>query len=268
MVAEMNGFAVKWLATAGSTNTWLRENATADEAVAFPGHIFIVAARAQTAGRGQRGNSWESEPGANLTVSALVVPSQVKAVEQFYVSEAVAMAVADTVDAMLEEAGSPLRASVKWPNDIYVGDRKISGILIENSLSGAAIERSICGIGLNVNQRRFVSDAPNPVSVVQLTGREAPLDHALTLLGSALVRETAPLTIADPDFRAEALESLHSRYMGRLWRRDGYHRWLDNLRGEVLEARICGVAPSGHLSLSTRDGRLSTYAFKEVAALL
>ncbi|MDE6668417.1 MAG: biotin--[acetyl-CoA-carboxylase] ligase [Muribaculaceae bacterium] len=140
-----------------STNTWL-----AQHAAELP-HLTMVTAARQIAGRGQRGNSWESEPGANLTFSLLIRPEDMPARSQFSISEATALAVTDLL------ATYGLTATVKWPNDIYVGDRKICGILIEHAVMGTSIMHSIIGVGLNVNQTRFISDAPNPVSLLQLT---------------------------------------------------------------------------------------------------
>ncbi len=151
----------------GSTNTWLKEHA--DEipvpAVAVTDH--------QTSGRGQRGNTWEAEPGKNLTFSMLFKPEGVAPSGQFFISEAVCLGIVDTLRRYLPH---PETVKVKWPNDVYAGDRKICGILIEHSLeSASAIRHTIAGIGLNVNQKEFHSSAPNPVSMFNLTGKVTPL---------------------------------------------------------------------------------------------
>lgn len=218
----------------------------------------VVTAYAQSAGRGQRGNSWESEPGKNITLSILWKPQTVQASEQFILSEAVALAVADTVDEV-----SPTPAEVKWPNDIYVGNRKICGILIENSLQGRSISRTIAGVGLNVNQTVFLSDAPNPVSLAMLTGGELDRDKIQTGL-IAHLRER--LAQADT---VGSCASLHDEYIGRLWRRDGWHPWIiPDTQQSPFMARIADVALTGHLTLETPDGRHTVYAFKEVKPLL
>ena len=122
----------------------------------------VVATRRQTAGRGQRGNSWESEPDKNLTFSQLLMPRMLPAARQFELSMIVSLAIADSIDAHLPDG---IRTCVKWPNDIYIGREKVCGILIENRLTGSRIERAIVGAGINVNQRVFTSDAPNPTSI-------------------------------------------------------------------------------------------------------
>lgn len=230
-----------------STNTELTHLAEAGAP-----HGTVVAADSQTAGRGQRGNTWESAPGCNVTMSVLIRPDSLAPREQFAISEAVALAVAETLDTYLPPS---MRAEVKWPNDIYVGSRKICGILIENRISSTAIIHSIAGIGLNVNQRRFVSDAPNPVSVLQLTGHTCDIAEIEQQLARRVLRN------------AETCRQCHPRYMQRLWRRHGFHLYAEP-GGEPFEARIAGVALTGHLTLERRDTTTSTYAFKEVQAVI
>ncbi len=133
-----------------STNCYLRQYHQG-----MPQYAVVTAAY-QTAGRGQRGNGWESEPGRNLLFSMLYYPpAGLPPSRQFQISKAVAVAVAETVDRLLDGYDHP-EVCIKWPNDIYVGDRKIAGILIENALqSSTRIAHSIIGVGLNVNQREF-----------------------------------------------------------------------------------------------------------------
>lgn len=231
-----------------STNAWLAENADSLEAPC------MARAIEQTAGRGQRGNSWESQPGMNLTASVLLHPEGVEPRCQFVISEAVALAVVD----MLAAYG--VEAKVKWPNDIYVADRKICGILIEHSILGSAITRTIAGIGVNINQTLFVSDAPNPVSLAMLTGRHTSIAEAAARLGDALERRMA--MTASP-------ERLHEEFLARLWRGDGaLYPFFDKLRGMEMQARIAGIDPDGMLTLADADGNTRRYAFKEVEFLI
>ena len=234
------------LKTCGSTNSWL-----SGEAASLP-HATVVLAEEQTAGRGQRGNSWESEPGANLTFSLLLKPDGIAARDQFLISEAVALGIADAVAGF---AGNH-KVSVKWPNDIYVDDSKICGILIENSLRGSKIGHSVVGIGINVNQQRFVSDAPNPVSLSMLTGSFYNLDAVLDKVLAAITLRLEQ----DPAAR-------HADYMSRLWRRDGAD-FIDTASGCLFHAVIEDVAPTGHITLRESDGTIRIYAFKEVKTLI
>lgn len=243
--------SVEVLPSATSTNAVARERAAAG----VPSGHTVMAVE-QTAGRGQRGNSWEAEPGANATFSIVIRPEGIGAREQFIVSQAVSLAVVDAL------AARGIEACVKWPNDIYVGERKICGILIENVLRGTALTVSVAGIGINVNQVVFRSDAPNPVSMAMLTGDSyEPLD---------IVRDVAArvLAIIADVADASGRDVLSRRYHATLWRREGYHPYFDCASGRRFDARIDGVEPSGLLHLAERDGVSHVYAFKEVKAVV
>lgn len=252
-----------------STNSYLRQNHQG-----MPQHAVVTAAY-QTAGRGQRGNGWESEPGRNLLFSMLYYPpADLPPSRQFQISKAVAVAVAETVDRLLDGSDHP-EVCIKWPNDIYVGDRKIAGILIENALqSSTRIAHSIIGVGLNVNQREFRSCAPNPVSAVNITGRETSPELVAGWLRQALV---ATLPLED--------SWLDECYRRRLWRSRGFHPYVslvasaapaptavkaggDCGRSGCFEAEIVGVAPDGPITLRSRSGELRVFSFKEVAPVL
>lgn len=220
--------------------------------------MTMVIADAQTAGRGQRGNSWESEPGKNLTFTLLHRPKGVLPREQFAISEATALAVAD----FLEENG--IIATVKWPNDIYVDDRKIAGILIEHSLTGSAITDSRIGVGLNVNQQEFRSDAPNPVSMRQLTGHDYDISRTAARVGAHLERR---LTMAST---LEGRETLHAEFRSRLWRGDdGAYPFRRRGEDGIFHGVITGVSPEGPLSVrDNATGETSEFMFKEVEFVL
>lgn len=237
-----------------STNSWLKANGAAY------GHGTVVTAAAQTAGRGQRGNSWESQPGANVTMSMLIEPGDVPASKQFAVSEVVSLAVVDTLRKFL---GDEAPVAVKWPNDIYWNDRKICGILIENVLCGTRILRSVVGIGLNVNQREFLSDAPNPVSMFQIAGHEFGVDEVLQVLSRNIMGYCSEYLSS-----SDGMEQLHSLYMHSLWRREGLHPYRDTATERTFNASIAAISPEGMLTLEESDGHTAIYAFKEVKALI
>ncbi|MDE6578218.1 MAG: biotin--[acetyl-CoA-carboxylase] ligase [Muribaculaceae bacterium] len=232
-----------------STNAWLKRRVGEDDSEC------LVYAREQTAGRGQRGNSWESEPGQNLTASALLHPEGIEPSRQFIVSEAVALAVTDVL------RGLGIKAMVKWPNDIYVADQKICGILIEHAIMSRSILHTVAGIGLNLNQRQFLSDAPNPVSASQITGMAYDVDRMAIILADTL-KERLKEAISAP-------EALHTEFISALWRGDGnMYPFLDVSSGEQFKGRISGIAPDGILTLEDSDGSLRQYAFKEVSFIL
>lgn len=135
------------------------------------GQSVLVVADYQTAGRGQGSNTWESEPGKNLLFSLAIQPKFVPVRRQFLLAEAEALAIKEALDSYTDGI------TLKWPNDVYWQDRKISGTLIETSLSAGAVKRCVFGTGIDVNQREFYSDAPNPVSLYQILGHEVPLDE-------------------------------------------------------------------------------------------
>ena len=235
-----------------STNSYAAANAAALDDMTF------ITARRQTAGRGQRGNSWESEPGRNITVTLFHRPAGFPAAAQFALSEAVALALRDLL------AVYGIDSRVKWPNDIYVGDRKISGTLIENSLLSGLIEHARIGIGFNVNQTEFRSGAPNPVSMAGVLGRELDVEEVLARMSESLgerLRQVASET---------GRHEIHAEFKRRLWRGDGrvypFRRRDD---GRLFNASIADVAPTGMLTLRDADtGEFSTFAFKEVEFVL
>ncbi len=243
---------IEWVERCASTNALMHARAAG-----APAGLVLVA-REQTAGRGQRGNTWEAEPGMNLTFSILLRPSNIPAARQFELSMLVALAVADTIEIQLAGCASAAQVRVKWPNDIYVGNSKVCGMLLENSLSGSSIVHSIAGVGLNVNQTRFVSDAPNPVSLAMLTGRHYELEPLMT----ALAARICAAVDAYPGTSGPAADLL-AQYSRRLWHGNGNYRFREP-GGDVFTARITGVGADGLLSLS--NGR--SYAFKEIEQLL
>lgn len=122
--------------------------------------LTVIVADFQTSGRGQRGNSWESDPGKNLLFSTVIFPEFLEARRQFLISQIISLAIKEELDTYTSDI------SIKWPNDIYWKEKKICGMLIENDLMGRNINQSIAGIGININQEIFHSSAPNPVSLI------------------------------------------------------------------------------------------------------
>ena len=230
-----------------STNLYLHELLRKDDCE----EGTCVRAGFQTAGRGQQGNFWESEAGKNLTCSLVLYPDFLSIMEQFIISQMVSLAIKEVLDQYTENI------SVKWPNDIYWKEKKIVGILIENSVMGANIEHSIIGIGLNLNQDEFVSDAPNPVSLKQITGREFEINCILHELLNAIYTLYLKLLRGGD-------EEIRSRYFESLYRKDGYFPFADETNGRFL-ARIVEVQPTGRISLQTEQGEIREYYFKEVA---
>jgi BirA family biotin operon repressor/biotin-[acetyl-CoA-carboxylase] ligase len=227
-----------WLPTCPSTNSVAlqlqRENRASEGFTVITGH--------QTAGRGQRGNQWETAANENLTLSVVWQPTFLDATAQFLLSQVVALAALDWARRWLGTSGeNSLR--VKWPNDLYVGNQKLGGILIENALSGSKIQSSVVGIGLNVNQRAF--SVPTATSLSLLTGRQYDLaEVAARLLECLEVRYL--------QLRAGQVAQLRQAYLAALYRYRQPHQFL--VAGQPTPGEIVGVADDGHLAVQLPDG--------------
>lgn len=201
----------------------------------------------QTQGRGQLGNKWESETGQNISMTIVFKPAQLEAGKQFAVSMVIALGCFDFVCRYVDGC------SVKWPNDIYVNDRKIAGILIEHRIGGMYIQNSLCGIGLNINQEVFRSDAPNPVSLLQLTGKKIPLKTALAELLECIGKRYV---------QVGEYELLEAGFMQHIYRAQGIFDWEDE--NGKFRASVDGVDEYGRLILKDSEDKERVYGFKEV----
>jgi len=213
---------------------------------------YIVYTGFQTAGKGQTGNSWESEPNKNLLFSVLLRPRSIKADKQFILSQITGLAVKKVLDKFTGDI------SIKWPNDIYWKEKKIGGILIENSLIRDCINTCVIGIGLNVNQEKFLSDAPNPVSLKQITGIDTNREELMMLIRAEIMDL---YTRSAPDI-------IHQQYLNSLFRKNRYHRYLETATKTMLLAEIENVLPDGKLILRTESDDLRKYYFKEIQFIL
>lgn len=221
-----------------STNTLLKELIAKGQE---PGFIY---AGYQTAGRGQTGNSWESEKGKNLICSVLLPPNK----NLYFLNIAVSVAILRT----MKGYGLPVtEVAIKWPNDIYWKDKKLAGILLENAIIGNEVKYAIGGIGLNVNQTEFVSDAPNPVSLKQISGKEYAIDQLMQDLLDAI-----HTILNEPE------EAVWSTYKAHLYRREGYWPFAD--QNGTFEAQIEDILPTGEIVLKDPEGKERIYHFKQI----
>lgn len=214
----------------------------------------VVWAGQQTAGRGQRGHKWLGGEGENLMFTAIFEPRFLPPVRQFLFSEAVALAI---VDAMREWG---IEAKIKWTNDIYVGDSKLSGILIEHRLVRGELARSIAGIGLNVNQTVFDNSLPNPVSMAQISGRQFDCREVLDSVAEKLQQRYMQL-------RQGEAAALQEEYHNTLYRLDEQH-WFALPDGNSFRGTIRGVEASGALLVEEEEGAVGSYMFKEIEFVL
>ena len=228
-------------------------------------HMFTIRTDYQTAGRGQAGNSWESEAGKNLLFSALLRYEGIHAAQQWRLSMLVAVALWDTLAKYLPYE----QLTIKWPNDIYFGDKKLVGILIENSLSGQYIGHSIVGIGVNVNQTKWLSNAPNPISMKEITGEEYDAE--------VLMNEWI---FSMESWELRTTEEIKNAYLQHLYRRNGWHLYVERevsvaptaiakkgIEGSFL-AEITNITEQGELILRLQNNEEKIYQFKQIRFVL
>ena len=280
---------IMWFDTLDSTNEEVRRRIDSLD------NLSVVSALTQTEGRGQRGTSWSSAPGENLTFSIILkfrrgdasseesscdsaVLPQLKAVDQFILSEISSLALVR----LLENHG--IRASVKWPNDIYIGSCKVCGMLIENSLLGSSVSSSIIGIGLNVNQRNFDISLPNPTSMlIEDMKKEfdlpALLDEFMNIFVNFIDRFM--------DDRQDSFDELRDEYLSHLWRLNETARFIDytvlpsghsdkpvvtgitDIAGKEFTGIIRGLSPIGNLLVEDiKANSVKEFAFKEIGYIL
>ena len=209
----------------------------------------VVLAQDQKKGRGQVGNNWESENGKNLLASFIFFPDFLGAGKQFYLSKIVSLALVDFLNTEVNNT------SIKWPNDIYIGEKKVAGILIENSIKGQNLESTIIGIGLNLNQENFYSDAPNPVSLKQITGNKYSAEEVVKILDIKIEEWFKKL-------KSGFLKEIDENYFKLIFRANQWGMYSKN--GHKFEAKITGIGEFGQLVLTDRNGKSSEYMFKEI----
>jgi BirA family transcriptional regulator, biotin operon repressor / biotin---[acetyl-CoA-carboxylase] ligase len=212
----------------------------------------VIVAGFQSAGEGQFGRSWFGSKGTNLYLSVILYP-QIPAAEQFRLSAFVALALRDTVAYFMDR-----QTFVKWPNDIYVEDRKIGGILIQNSISGQTIQQSVIGIGLNVNEQIFPETLPNPTSLMIETGHKCDIYSVMKKLVEYLNEwhERA---------RNIPIKMLKNQYTNHLYNygNDCLFHMTENNR--TASARISGVDDTGRLLLKFSDvERVEAYTLNQI----
>lgn len=278
-------YDIMWLESVDSTNS------EAKRRISDIDNLSVLSALSQSEGRGQKGNKWSSVPGENLTFSIVLKFGEqtagelrlaVTAREQFVLTEITSLSIVE----FLSRHG--IKAKIKWPNDIYVGDKKICGVLIENSLRGKNLSSSIIGIGLNVNQRNFDVNLPNPTSMILETGIEEDIRSCLEEFMDIF-----------QDYLEYRLPNLREHYLSYLWRYNTQARYIDltlqasqklqadsedeseqlsqrlmptlesKLPGREFTGIIRGLSPIGHLVVEDIEkGELKEFAFKEISYIL
>ena len=239
-----------YLPETGSTNLYLSELAVSE----LPEEGTAVWTDNQKAGRGQSGNTWESTPGMNLTFSMILYPEFLPIRHQFMLSKAVGLAMADFSGSM----GVP-EVTVKWPNDLYAGNKKMAGILIETALSRDIMKHAIIGIGLNVNQAKFSDNIPNPVSLINFTGKVIAPESLLPPILDFIIKRYEQL-------RDGHYDKINNDYQNNLYRYGISSRFRD--KNGIFSGTIIEISNDGRLLIKkAEDGIVHKYWLKEVEFL-
>lgn len=246
---------ITWFDSIDSTNSEARRRLPANV------KMSVYAAKFQTAGRGQRGNKWSSAAGQNLTFSVLLNFTHPQMPDlavrnQFLLSIASALSVSDLLRKL------NIRNTIKWPNDIYIGRRKVCGMLIENIVGNVGLEYSIIGIGLNLNQTDFPPELVNPTSVLVSSGlRTVPeevLDDFLDIFS-----EYIPYLS-----NIEGINEIRNKYVSRLFGLGVSREYHDCLRNVDFTGTIKGISEEGLLLMEMPDKTVTNYSFKEVSYII
>lgn len=254
-----NKYAIKWFDQVDSTNNEAKR--TLDEC----DNLSVLSAMSQTSGRGQRGNIWSSEGGKNLLFSIVlkfdgILDRRFRAYDQSVISEMTSLCIVDFLSRY------DIKAQIKWPNDIYVGDRKICGILIENSVQDRWLTSSVIGIGLNINQRNFDVNLPNPTSMYleSPAGNEFDLKECLETF----------MEIFDGYFKRYfnikgGFTTIRTLYLSQLWRRHEIHTYRNIAENLLFKGMIRGVSDVGNLIVENLDsGEIKEFGFKEIGYII
>lgn len=247
-MAEFIDYSIKHLDSVDSTNNY----ATQLVKLGDYAEGVVIMADEQTCGRGQINNTWESEKGKNLLLSIILKPHFLPIQQQFMLSKVICLAICETNSEHI------VNISIKWPNDIYIGDKKVAGVLIENSIMGSQIDSTVAGIGLNVNQTCFRSNAPNPISLAALTQTKFDIEALLHRLLENINKWYSIL-------RSNEYITINNAYSELMYRKNQEAFYADST-GEFA-GTIIGVNAIGQLIIRKKDNTLKEYHFKEVTFL-
>lgn len=247
---------IRWVEETDSTQDEVRRHIPEYD------NLSVTAAEFQTAGRGQRGNTWLARKGENLTFSMLIKFGgddfpPLKAADQFLITKAATIGVAGYLE------GKGINCSIKWPNDIYFRDKKICGMLIENVLEGEYLAYSIVGIGLNVNQREFPPQLMNPTSMSVVNGQTYDTHEEMDILAGKLASVFQRALGS-----GSSIPEVDREYERRLYRKDEFHEFTICRDCSLLEGKIIGVTPGGLVKIINRKGELFQFAFKEISYII
>ena len=209
----------------------------------------IISTLFQSSGKGIGSNKWESEKGKNILCSLVLYPDFLPVDKNFLLSKVISLGIVNYVQAKSNFI------KIKWPNDIYYQNKKLAGILIENIIKGSNITQSIIGFGFNLNQKTFISDAPNPVSLNQITNKTYSIDQEIVKLRNNI-------RFFYDKLKAGKFEEINKEYIKCLYRYNEFHSYISN--NEKINAKITGVNEFGHLQIITKTQGKKEFDFKEI----
>lgn len=250
-MAEIIGNTLIKLKQVDSTNNY----ATAHMTINNWDEGTVVIADEQMQGRGQMNNVWESEPGSNILMSIVLYPVFLPVQYQFLLSKIVTIGLLEVLSEKVDDV------KIKWPNDLYIGEKKVAGILIENSIMGHTLSSSVIGVGLNVNQLEFASNAPNPVSLRNILGNKIRLEEIRSALFSAIDFWYKKLKTGE----IKDIQEIDATFEKHLYRKNISALYKDNTG--IYSGVIKGVNEIGQLLIQPESGELRHYHFKEVEFL-
>ncbi|MBB6462989.1 biotin--[acetyl-CoA-carboxylase] ligase [Flammeovirga kamogawensis] len=246
------GKSVIYMPSCHSTNDALNKYASKKLA---EGTVLVTTE--QTKGRGQRGNTWECEQNANITLSVFLRPSFLEARHQFHLNVAISLAVYDTISSIV-----PRGTKIKWPNDILINQKKVCGILIENFIIGKNIDHTIVGIGLNINQKAFKGNFPATSLFMELNKK-----FQIRIVTESLLEHIEDRYL---QLKNKGYAALRKEYYTHLfWYQEigSFEEYKKDGTSIQFQGQILGVDENGCLSIAKDDKKIKNYAFKEVKHL-
>lgn len=242
---KLIGNKIVFLETVDSTNSYLKQKLSNNK----PEEGLLIYAAEQINGRGQQANIWESQANKNLLLSFIIYPNFLKAEKQFILSKVISLATCDFISEYTDDV------MIKWPNDIYIKNKKVAGILIENSLKGTLISNSIIGLGININQKQFSTKIPNAISLQTHTGKNYFIDELLIVIIEKLNYWYELLL-------KNKIKTIDYQYIKKLFRYKQEHLFI--IDKEKKKAKIIGIAPDGKLIIEAENKEIKSFAFKEI----
>jgi len=243
-----HNFNIIKLNTVTSTNDEAKKYINVTQTIDFTSII----ANEQTKGRGQRENNWHSETSKNLLFSIITKSTFLKPTEQFYLSKVISLGIIEYLN------NKKNGFKIKWPNDIYYKNKKICGILIENSISGSTIKNSIIGIGININQNAFPNYLPNAISLSNILEKEFSLEIEFEYLLNKIYESYSLLK----EKKITKIDNLYHKYLYRINTTSNFKD-----KSGMFTGKIIGTLPEGMLQIKTSEQKTRTYNFKEVEFL-